>query len=125
MKKVVLTIREDVCAKNNKDVNAAELLNVMAHYGTVESYETATAKDKAEFQSNIDSLQKQLDDIKEQELTVDEINIVRAYRAAKNSVVAKYTAENESLRESLRKADEKAKDMSRKICETLAAYEAE
>ena len=125
MKKVVLTIREDVCAKNNKDVNAAELLNVMAHYGTVESYETATAKDTAEFQSNIDSLQKQLDDIKEQELTVDEINIVRAYRAAKNSVVAKYTAENESLRESLRKADEKAKDMSRKICETLAAYEAE
>jgi hypothetical protein len=125
MKKVVLTIREDVCAKNNKDVNAAELLNVMAHYGTVESYETATAKDKAEFQSNIDSLQKQLDDIKEQELTVDEINIVRAYRAAKNSVVAKYTAENESLRESLRKADEKAKDMSRKICETLAMYEAE
>lgn len=125
MKKVVLTIREDVCAKNNKDVNAAELLNVMAHYGTVESYETATAKDKAEFQSNIDSLQKQLDDIKEQELTADEINIVRAYRAAKNSVVAKYTAENESLRESLRKADEKAKDMSRKICETLAAYEAE
>ena len=97
----------------------------MAHYGTVESYETATAKDKAEFQSNIDSLQKQLDDIKEQELTSDEINIVRAYRAAKNSVVAKYTAENESLKESLRKADEKAKDMSRKICETLAAYEAE
>lgn len=125
MNKVVLTIREDVCAKNNKDVNAAELLNVMAHYGTVESYETATAKDKAEFQSNIDSLQKQLDDIKEQELTSDEINIVRAYRAAKNSVVAKYTAENDSLKESLRKADEKAKDMSRKICETLAAYEAE
>lgn len=125
MKKVVLNIREDVCAKNNKDVNAAELLNVMAHYGTVESYETATAKDKAEFQSNIDSLQKQLADIKEQELTSDEINIVRAYRAAKNSVVAKYTAENESLKESLRKADEKAKDMSRKICETLAAYEAE
>ena len=125
MKKVVLTIKEDICAKNNKDVNATELLNVMAHYGVVESYETATAKERAESQSTIDGLTKQLDDIKEQELTVDEMNIVRAYRAAKNSVVAKFTAENESLRESLRKADEKAKDMSRKICETLAAYEAE
>ena len=125
MKKVVLTIKEDVCAKNNKDVNATELLNVMSHYGVVETYESATAKDRAESQSTIDGLKKQLEDIKEQELTDDEINIIRAYRAVKNSVVAKYTAENENLRESLRKADEKAKDMSRKICETLAAYEAE
>lgn len=125
MRKVVLTIKEDVCAKNNKDVNATELLNVMSHYGVVETYDAATAKDRAESQSTIDGLKKQLEDIKEQELTDDEINIIRAYRAVKNSVVAKYTAENENLRESLRKADEKAKDMSRKICETLAAYEAE
>lgn len=121
-----MTFKEDVMATNNKtEANVNELLNVMAHYGSVESYEAATAKDRAESQATIDGLNKQLSDIKEQELTIDELNIVRSYRIAKKSVVDKYVAENESLKESLRKADEKAKDMSRKICETLAAYEAE
>jgi hypothetical protein len=101
MKKVVLTIKEDVCVKNNKDVNATELLNVMAHYGTVESYETAMAKDKAEFQATIDSLNKQLDDIKEQELTVDEIKMVKAYRENKSSVVSAYVAETEQYKSQL------------------------
>ena len=101
MKKVVLTIKEDVCARNNKDVNANELLNVMTHYGTVESYETATAKDKAEFQATIDSLNKQLDDIKEQELTVDEIKMVKAYRENKTSVVSAYVAEAEQYKSQL------------------------
>jgi hypothetical protein len=122
MRKVVLTIREDICEKYGKDKTATDLLNVMAHYGTVESYETATAKDKAEFQANIDSLTSQLEAIKENDLTNDELDIVRSYRVAKNAVVAKYTAENEQLKDSLRKADEKAKEMSNKICATLAAY---
>lgn len=122
MKKVVLTIKEDICQRNNKDVNATELLSVMSHYGVVEDYEVATTKDRTESQSTIDGLTAQLNAIKEQELTDDEISIVRAYRLAKNTVVSKFTAENESLKESLRKADEKAKDMSKKICETLAMY---
>jgi hypothetical protein len=101
MKKVVLTIKEDVCVKNNKDVNATELLNVMAHYGTVETYESATAKDKAEFQATIDSLNKQLNDIKEQELTVDEIKMVKSYRENKTSVVSAYVAEAEQYKNQL------------------------
>lgn len=101
MKKVVLTIKEDVCVKNNKDVNATELLNVMAHYGTVETYEAATAKDKAEFQATIDSLNKQLNDIKEQELTVDEIKMVKSYRENKTSVVSAYVAEAEQYKNQL------------------------
>jgi septal ring factor EnvC (AmiA/AmiB activator) len=96
-----LTIKEDVCVKNNKDVNATELLNVMAHYGTVETYESATAKDKAEFQATIDSLNKQLNDIKEQELTVDEIKMVKSYRENKTSVVSAYVAEAEQYKNQL------------------------
>lgn len=118
-------IKEDVCEKNGKDKNATELLKAMAHYGEIESFETAVAKVRADYQATIDNLTKQLNDIKEQELTDDEMVIVRSYRSAKNAVVSKYTAENESLKESLRKADEKAKDMSRKICETLEAYATE
>lgn len=101
MKKVVLTIKEDVCVKNNKDVNATELLNVMAHYGTVETYEAATAKDKAEFQATIDSLNNQLNAIKEQELTVDEIKMVKSYRENKSSVVSAYVAEAEQYKSQL------------------------
>ena len=101
MKKVVLTIKEDVCVKNNKDVNATELLNVMAHYGTVETYESATAKDKAEFQATIDSLNNQLNAIKEQELTVDEIKMVKSYRENKSSVVSAYVAEAEQYKSQL------------------------
>lgn len=107
MKKVVLTIKEDVCVKNNKDVNATELLNVMAHYGTVETYEAATAKDKAEFQATIDSLNKQLNDIKEQELTVDEIEMVRAYRKNKSAVVADCEKKLNAMAETLRLGNEK------------------
>ena len=107
MKKVVLTIKEDVCVKNNKDVNATELLNVMAHYGTVETYEATTAKDKAEFQATIDSLNKQLNDIKEQELTVDEIEMVRAYRKNKSAVVADCEKKLNAMAETLRLGNEK------------------
>ena len=107
MKKVVLTIKEDVCVKNNKDVNATELLNVMAHYGTVETYESATAKDKAEFQATIDSLNNQLNDIKEQELTVDEIKMVKAYRENKSAVVADCEKKLNAMAETLRLGNEK------------------
>ena len=125
MKKVVLTIREDICQRYEKDVNATDLLSVMSHYGTVEDYDSVINKERVESQATIDGLTSQLNLIKEQELTDDEFSIVRAYRLAKNTVVSKFVSENESLKDSLRKADEKAKDMSKKICETLAMYATE
>lgn len=98
MKKVVLTIKDDVCARNGKDVNATELLTVMSHYGTVEDFETATAKEKAEYQATIDNLSSQLNAIKEQELTADEIKMVKSYRENKSSVVSAYVAEAEQYK---------------------------
>lgn len=98
MKKVVLTIKDDVCARNGKDVNATELLTVMSHYGTVEDFETATAKEKAEYQATIDNLSSQLNAIKEQELTADEIKMVESYRENKSSVVSAYVAEAEQYK---------------------------
>ena len=98
MKKVVLTIKDDVCARNGKDANATELLTVMSHYGTVEDFETATAKEKAEYQATIDNLSAQLNAIKEQELTADEIKMVKSYRENKSSVVSAYVAEAEQYK---------------------------
>lgn len=122
MKHLSFKIKKDVCEKNGKDFEATELLKAMSHYGEITPFENEVVSIRRDYETTIESLASQLSDIKEQELTEDEINIIRAYRSVKNSVVSKYTAENESLKESLRKADEKAKEMSKKICETLALY---
>ena len=122
MVKYVFTVREDICAQNSKDVNATDLLSVMKHYGTVEVYDQVRASEKAEFQANINSLTAQLDALKDQNLTADEIKLIKAYREQKTAVVSGYIAENDQLKESLRKADEKAKNLSIAIGETLAAY---
>lgn len=107
MKKVVLTIKEDVCQKNGKDVNATDLLNVMAHYGTVEDFDTALAKEKSESQATIDGLNAQLNAIKEQELTVDEIKMVKAYRENKMAVVSDCEKKLNAMAETLRLGNEK------------------
>ena len=94
----------------------------MSNYGDIVPFETEVAGIRRDYETTISNLSAQIDEIKEKALTDDEMGIVRAYRAAKNTVVSKYTVENENLKESLRKADEKAKDMSKKICETLAMF---
>lgn len=92
MKKYVFTIKDDVCAANGKDVEATELLAKMLLWGTVEEYEKATNAIRAEYQATIDGLTNQLGAIKEQELTEDEITLLRAYRACKQSNGDKYLA---------------------------------
>ncbi len=92
MKKYVFTIKDDVCSANNKDINATELLGVMQHYGVVEDYDKVVAGVSNEYQSSIDGLTRQLTAIKDQELTDDEIAMVKAYRAQKQNTIASYKA---------------------------------
>ena len=102
MKKYVFTMKEDVCEAHGKDAaKQAELLAVMAHYGTVEDYERVIAPVQAEYQGVVDNLTAQLTAIKEQELTVDEIKIVKAYRENKTSVVSEYIAEADKYKSQL------------------------
>ena len=39
MKKIIFTVKDDVCAANGKDLNATDLINKMKEYGSVESYD--------------------------------------------------------------------------------------
>ena len=71
---------DDVCAANCKDVEATELLEKMRLWGTVEPFENVLAGTNAEFQKVIDNLTAQLNAIKEQELTEDEIIFLNFYR---------------------------------------------
>lgn len=102
MKKFVFTMKDDVCEAHGKDAaNQTELLNVMTHYGTVEDYEKVIAPVQAEYQGVVDNLTAQLTSIKEQELTIDEIKMIKAYRENKTSVVNEYIAEADKYKAQL------------------------
>lgn len=101
MRKYVFTIKEDVCIANGKDVEATELLSKMRLWGDVEDYDRAISAVKAEFQDIVDKLSTQLTDIKDQELTVDELRLLLAYRENKSAVVAQYVDEAESYKAEL------------------------
>lgn len=107
MEKYLLTIDEATCNEHNKDVKATELLSVMSHYGKVEKYEIVEARVLADHQKVIDGLSKQLNDIKEQELTPDEIAMVKEYRRNKQAVVAEFDAKLKAMAETLRLGNEK------------------
>lgn len=122
MKKVVFTVKDDVCARNGKDANATDLLNVMANYGTVESYDTVVAKITAEQSAIINGLNQKLAVMEENSATEAELPALKAIREVVAASVNVVKDENNQLKESLRKADEKAKNLSIAIGETLAAY---
>lgn len=122
MKKVVFTVKDDVCARNGKDANATELFSVMAHYGTVETYDTVIARVAAEQNAIINGLNQKIAAMEENSATDLEAPVLKAVRDVVNSSVNVVKDENAQLKESLRKADEKAKNLSIAIGETLAAY---
>lgn len=105
-KKFVFTIQEDICLRNDKPVDAVELLKVMSSYGTVVSYDEAISVVKAEDQKIIDGLTAQVTAIKDLNLTEDEIFLVNAYRSLKAEKERKLIAENEMLSNKLQEAQE-------------------
>lgn len=107
MKKIVLTIKDDVCLKNDKDVNATQLIEVAKKYGTVEDYDSCVAQIRAEYQAALDNVVAQNEAIKQQNLSDEEIAMVNVYRTQRAKAVKVYEDENAGLRQTL--ADVKAK----------------
>lgn len=83
MAKFVLTIKEEICTANGKDVKATELLKVMAHYGIVEDYNAVIERETAPLKVTIDDLVKQNEAIKEFALDDFDMAILRVARQAK------------------------------------------
>lgn len=125
MKKFIVTIEDDVCLKNGKtEVMQADLVRKIGEYGTVEDYSTHIAKHDAVWQTKLDNMTAQYNAIAEYGVNDVELAVLKSHRVAVNSAVQSVVAENDNLKESLRKADEKAKNMSKAICDTLEAYNA-
>ena len=97
MKKYVFTVKDDVCAANGKDVNATELLTKMKLYGDVVDYDKATAAERAEYQSVVDSLSAQLDVIKAHNIPEEELVLLTAYRECKARLAAGYETRIDAL----------------------------
>ena len=122
MKKVVFTVKDDVCARNGKDPNATDLFAVMGHYGTIESYDTVISKIAAEQSSIIAGLNQKIATMEQSSASELELPVLRAIRDLVDVSVNIVKDENVQLKESLKDAEEKATNFSLAIKATLAAY---
>lgn len=102
MKQFVFTMKDDVCTQNNKtEAQKQEVLKVLTHYGSVEDFDTVLATERAKYQEVIDNQTKQIEAIKDQDLTQDEMAMVKAYRIAISGVVAQHKAVEEECRKTI------------------------
>ena len=102
MKQFVFTMLDDVCTENNKtEAQKQEVLKVLTHYGSVEDFDTVLAGERAKYQTVIDNQTKQIEAIKDQDLTADEMAMVKAYRIAISGVVAQHKAAEDECRKTI------------------------
>ena len=80
MKDFVVHVSEDVCVKNGRDPDAAKLIEIAKTFGSVEPLDSALAAERAKNQVVINNLTAQIDLIKEQEVTPEELEVLRALR---------------------------------------------
>lgn len=81
MKTYVFTVREDICAANQKeDYTAAALLSKMTEYGTVEDYEEVKARSDAGYEVIIANLTSENAKLKERAATEKELPMLNYVR---------------------------------------------
>lgn len=119
MKKLVLTIKDDVCLANNKDVNATRLIEVAGTYGTVEDFDTVVAAVRAEYQATLDNVVAQNEAIKQQNLTEEEIAMVNAYRTQRAKAIKVYEDKCETLENTLVTVKAEQERMTKAIIEVI------
>ena len=120
MRRFVFTIKDDVCSANGKDsAKQAELINVMKGYGDVEDYEAVLSSERTKYQAIIDNQTKQIESIKEQELTADDMKIVKIYRECKAINDAEHLAKINELVAQLEAVKAESEKRTAKIREIL------
>lgn len=113
MKDIVIHVREDICAKFNRDPEAVKLIEVAKEFGVVESLESAIANERANHQTVVQNLTTQYEgiikdleakicEIKEQHVTPEEIEVLRAIRKKASIEAAQYEDEIEARDEQLK-----------------------
>lgn len=103
MKSFVVHVKDSICAQNNRDPEAASLIEAARSFGTVESLDAALASQKAQYETEIsrlktqheaivDELNVKLSTIAEKEVTAEELEVLRAIRNKANKESEGYKA---------------------------------
>lgn len=103
MKDIVIHVREDVCAKYNRDPEAVKLIEIAKQFGYVESLDEALADEREthhvvvtnleeQYIEKMKKLEAELAAIKEQKVSAEEIEILRAVRAKAEVEAREYEA---------------------------------
>lgn len=103
MKSFVVHVQDSVCAQNNRDPEAASLIEAARSFGTVETldaalsaqkskYEMEIAKLKAQHEAIVDGLNAKLATIEEKGVTAEELEILRVIRAKSDREAEGYKA---------------------------------
>ena len=92
MKKIVVTIMDDVCAKNGRDPEGTALIEAAKSFGKVETLDSAFAAERAETAMIIKNLREQLEAIGEHAVTDEELKILRAIRQKSALEATEYEA---------------------------------
>lgn len=116
MKKVVLTIKDEVCLKNGKtSAQQAELVRVMQSYGTVEDFDRVLANTKAEYQKSLDAMANQYNAVAEQKLTEDEFALVKTYRENVENKSVQFNEKINNLTDELRKVKDASEERVKQL----------
>ena len=115
MKVIVVTVQDDVCAKNHRDPEAKLLIEKAKLYGNVESGESYLAKEKSASQAVIDGLNSQLRSLQENKVTPAELEILRVLRQKAANEGKAYEEEIAALKGQLEKVVEENESRARQI----------
>lgn len=125
MKKIVLTIREDVCNANGKtEENINLLVEKMRLYGTVTDFDAEVAAVKAEYQDNLNKVTAQYNKIRSNELNAPEIAILNAIRKFEAEITAEKDAEIAKYIDLVGSIQNRMKDMIKNVVSAVAVEEA-
>lgn len=123
MRKLIFTLQDDICLKNNKTEGMqSDLLRKLCEYGTLEEYSTHIAKHDAEWQAKLDNMTAQYNSIVEYGVTDTELPILRAVRAAVDKSVQVVESKCSVMENKLKEAEEKATALANAMRSTLDAY---
>ena len=101
MKQYAITFMEDVATANGRNPDPTEFIAEAKLRGKVVDFDEAVKEIRAECQRTIDNLAKQLNAIKDQELTPDEIVLLNTYRDCKAATGEAYLKRIEGLEKCL------------------------
>lgn len=115
MKTIVVTVLDDVCAKNGRDPEAALLIEKARLYGKVESGESFLATERSKSQGVINNLTAQLDAISEHKVTAAELEVLRVLRQKAANEGKLYEEEIAALKGQLEKVVEEGENRAKAI----------